>query len=81
MAKFAAAQQSFLASFAPPNIGGVSEGRGGFGALRFPHATTPSRPAYNFISFLTECIPLLISSSNPEHPLNVSTLPFPMAPP
>jgi len=24
--------------FAPPNIGGVSEGRGGFGALRIPHA-------------------------------------------
>jgi len=26
--------------FAPPNIGGVSEGRGGFAALRFPHAYT-----------------------------------------
>jgi hypothetical protein len=26
------------AAFAPPNIGGVSEGRGGFGALRIPHA-------------------------------------------
>jgi hypothetical protein len=26
------------AAFAPPNIGRVSEGRGGFGALRFPHA-------------------------------------------
>ena len=25
--------------FAPPNIGGVSEGRGGFAALRIPHAT------------------------------------------
>ena len=24
--------------FAPPNIGGVSEGRGGFAALRIPHA-------------------------------------------
>jgi len=26
-------------AFAPPNIGGVSEGRGGFAALRIPHAT------------------------------------------
>jgi len=26
--------------FAPPNIGGVSEGRGGFAALRPPHANT-----------------------------------------
>ena len=26
------------AAFAPPNIGGVSEGRGGFAALRIPHA-------------------------------------------
>ena len=25
--------------FAPPNIGGVSEGRGGFATLRLPHAT------------------------------------------
>jgi hypothetical protein len=25
--------------FAPPNIGGVSDGRGGFGALRIPHAS------------------------------------------
>jgi hypothetical protein len=27
------------AAFAPPNIGRVSEGRGGFGALRIPHAS------------------------------------------
>jgi len=26
--------------FAPPNIGGVSEGRGGFAALRIPHSNT-----------------------------------------
>ena len=25
--------------FAPPNIGEVSEGRGGFAALRIPHAS------------------------------------------
>jgi len=36
--------------FAPPNIGGVSEGQGGFAALRIPHAYTILKiPACSFI--------------------------------
>jgi hypothetical protein len=37
------------AAFAPPNIGGVSEGRGGFAALRISHAY-PSASLYSFQS-------------------------------
>jgi hypothetical protein len=33
--------------FAPPNIGGVSEGRGGFAALRIPHASHASKNHYH----------------------------------
>jgi hypothetical protein len=36
---------------APPNIGGVSEGRGGFAALRIPHAK-PHRKHPSFVPHL-----------------------------
>jgi len=46
--------------FAPPNIGGVSEGRGGFAALRIPHASqTIIRILAFLLYFLIKSIEIL----------------------
>jgi len=45
------------AASAPPNIGGVSEGRGGFAALRIPHAYSfTTIPNGSFIFYLSDYI-------------------------
>jgi hypothetical protein len=52
---FAPEAKKGIAAFAPPNIGGVSEGRGGFAALRIPHAAIILLPPFlqNFTKKLT----------------------------
>jgi len=46
-AAFASLSLKGSAASAPPNIGGVSEGRGGFAALRIPHASHASKNHYH----------------------------------
>jgi hypothetical protein len=53
------------AAFAPPNIGGVSEGRGGFAALSIPQAAHRVTQA----SLLVESTPSIPArGKQPKHP-------------